>query len=290
MDALEAWGDSKFDRGPKTIRAYFQTSGIYIFLISFACVYYVSNAPLLLDHYDLGWHLAAGDLIRDRGNIPFQDPWSFTLGDRRWFNLSWLWDVTASILFQYTKFSGLILFVVACGAAIVGYLTLVCLSRGASTIAVCISVLSACLLYPSFATVPNIYLAASPNTSTMLFCVIFYGECLKRTRCFLLPLVMVLWANLHGGFLLGLLIVGIFCGAALLRRDWINFINLQLRGRRLFHCNIYQSSWLAYLRRRSGHIRPLCASKHHRVVALLSEHNHAGEHSWRHIYCDIYCV
>jgi len=34
---------------------------------------------------------------------------------------------------------------------------------------------------------------------------------------------MVLWANLHGGFLLGLLIVGIFCGAALLRRDWINF-------------------------------------------------------------------
>jgi len=34
---------------------------------------------------------------------------------------------------------------------------------------------------------------------------------------------MVIWANLHGGFLLGLLIVGIFCGAALLRRDWINF-------------------------------------------------------------------
>ena len=34
---------------------------------------------------------------------------------------------------------------------------------------------------------------------------------------------MVLWANLHGGFLLGFLIVGIFCGAALLRRDWVNF-------------------------------------------------------------------
>ena len=34
---------------------------------------------------------------------------------------------------------------------------------------------------------------------------------------------MVLWANLHGGFLLGLLIVGIFFGAALLRRDWVSF-------------------------------------------------------------------
>jgi hypothetical protein len=223
MDALEAWGDAKYDGSPKTIRRYFQRSGIYIFLISFACMYYLSNSSFLLGHYDLGWHLAAGDLIRDRGNIPFQDPWSFTLGDKQWYNLSWLWDVIASVLFQYTKFSGLIFFVVACGAVIVGYLTSVCLSSGASAIAVCISVLSACLLYPTFATAPNIYLAAGPNTSTMLFSVIFYGECLKRTRCFLLPVIMVLWANLHGGFLLGLLIVGFFCGVALLRRDWENF-------------------------------------------------------------------
>jgi hypothetical protein len=178
----------------------------------------------------LGWHLAAGDLIRERGHIPFQDPWSFTLGDRQWYNLSWLWDVIASALFQYTKFGGLVLFVVACGAVIVRYLTSVGLRSGASTIAVCISVFSACLLYPSFATAPNIYLAASPNTSTMLFCVIFYAECLKRTRCFLLPAIMVLWANLHGGFPLGFLIVGIFCGATLLRRDWAGLKIYSLAG------------------------------------------------------------
>ena len=156
MDALEVWGDSKLDRGPNAIRSYFQKSGIYIFLISFACVYYLSNASLLLGHYDLGWHLAAGDLIRNRGHIPFQDPWSFTLGDKQWYNLSWLWDVIASVLFQYTKFGGLVLFVVACGAVIVGYLASACLSSGASAAAVGLSVFSACLLYPSFATPPNI--------------------------------------------------------------------------------------------------------------------------------------
>jgi hypothetical protein len=223
MDAQEAWGDPGFDRRPETITSFFQRSGIYIFLISFACVYYLSNAPLLLGHYDLGWHLAAGDLIRDRGSIPFQDPWSFTLGDKQWFNLSWLWDVIASVLFEYTKFDGLIFFVIAYGAVIVGYLASVCLGSGASAIAVCISVFSACLLYPAFATAPNIYLAASPNISTMLFCVMFYGECLKRTRCFLLPAIMMLWVNLHGGFVLGFLIVGVFCATALLRRDWTNF-------------------------------------------------------------------
>jgi hypothetical protein len=205
------------------ISSYVQRSGIYVFLISFSCVHYLVNAPLLLGHYDLGWHLAAGDLIRDQGSIPFHDPWSFTSGGRQWYELSWLWDVIASAIYQYTNFSGLILFVIACGAAIVWYLTSVCLSSGASTIAVCISVLSACLLYPAFEAYPNIYLAAAPNISTMLFSVMFYAECMKRKRRFLLPAIMVLWVNLHGGFLLGLFIVGAFGGVALLRRDWVNF-------------------------------------------------------------------
>ena len=91
MDAVEAWSGSSIDRASQPIRAIFQSSGIYLFLISFACVYYLSNASLLLGHYDLGWHLAAGDLIREHGSVPFQDPWSFTLGDRQWYNLSWLW-------------------------------------------------------------------------------------------------------------------------------------------------------------------------------------------------------
>jgi hypothetical protein len=118
-----------FDR--TMISFYFERSGIYVFSISIACVYYVANAPILLGHYDLGWHLAAGDLIRDRGNIPFSDPWSFTAGGREWYNLSWLWDVIASVIFQHANFGGLILFAVTCGAFIVGYLTSVGLSSGA---------------------------------------------------------------------------------------------------------------------------------------------------------------
>ena len=105
MDALGVLSaSSAVERSPATVRASLQRYGIHLFLISFACVYYLSNADLLLGHYDLGWHLAAGDLIRQRGEIPFQDPWSFTLADRRWFNLSWLWDVAASVIYQHTGF------------------------------------------------------------------------------------------------------------------------------------------------------------------------------------------
>jgi hypothetical protein len=215
----------------ETFRSYVvQRSGIYFFLISFCCLYYLSNASIMLDHYDLGWHLAAGDLIRDRGSIPSQDPWSFTLGTRQWYNLSWLWDVIASVIFQYTKLDGLVLLTLAFGAAIVGYLTSICMRCGASATAVCASVFSACLLYPSFATPPNVYLAASPNTVTMLLSVLFYGECLRRTRRFLLPVMMVAWVNLHGGFLLGFLIIGVFGAVALLRQDWKDTKTLALAG------------------------------------------------------------
>lgn len=220
MDAQAAWSGSGFDSGPGTIMSRLQQSGLHLFLIAFACVYYVSNGSLLLGHYDLGWHIAAGDVIRDRGSVPIHDPWSFTSADRQWFNLSWLWDVIASVVFQYGGFGGIVVLVVACGAVIVGYLASVCLSAGASVAAVGIAVFFACLLYPAFAAAPNIYLAASPNTATMLFAVIFYGECLKRTRWYWLPAIMLLWANLHGGFLIGVFVIGVFGGMALLRRDW----------------------------------------------------------------------
>jgi hypothetical protein len=221
MDAAEALGGSRTDRGVRTVGPYLRRYGIYIFLISFLCVYYVTNGELMLGHYDLGWHLAAGDVIRQQGHVPLHDPWSFTAADKQWFNLSWLWDVVASFVFQYAGFGGLIFIVVASGAATAGYLASLCLRSGASTASTGIAVFAACLLYPAFAAAPNIYLAASPNTATMLFAVLFYGECLKRSRWLLgLPAVMVLWANLHGGFLLGFFVIGVFGGVALLRRDW----------------------------------------------------------------------
>jgi hypothetical protein len=207
-------------RASRVSRAYLGRSGVFVFLVSFLCLYYLQNSLIMLGHYDLGWHLAAGDLIRLRGDVPFQDPWSFTLENRQWYNLSWLWDVGASIVYQYSQLTGLLLFTLACGAAIAAYLISVCYSCGASTASICLSVFAACLLYPSFGTPPNVYLAVAPNTFTMLFCVVFFGECLKRSRCYVLPMLMLAWVNLHGGFLLGFLIIGVFGATALVRLDW----------------------------------------------------------------------
>lgn len=213
------------------MNTYKKIPGTYLLVISSACIYYLINAPVLLGHFDLGWHLAAGDLIRQQGHLPLHDPWSFTATGQRWINLSWLWDVLASMVYQYAHFEGLVILTIACGAAIAGWLTYITLKAGASPISVCIAVVSACLLYPSFSAFPNIYLAASPNIATMLFSLVFFGTCLTPSRrLFLLPLVMVLWVNLHGGFMLGLFFIGFFALAALLKRDLNTFILFLIAG------------------------------------------------------------
>jgi hypothetical protein len=230
MDARENWSQGRIGGAPTAFGRHLHGREVYLVLIAFLSVFYLSNGPIQLSHYDLGWHIAAGDLIRGRGGIPYQDPWAFTLGDKRWYNLSWLWDVIASVLYQHAGFAGIVLLVVACGAIIVGYLTFSASRSGASAAAVGVTVFASCLLYPCYEAAPNTYLAASPNIATMLFAVIFYGECLRRRGWFLLPVMMVLWVNLHGGFLLAFPIIGVFAGVALLRRDWTNFRNYCFAG------------------------------------------------------------
>src|SRR5262249_25130357 len=135
-------------------------------------------------------------------------------------NLSWGWDVLASALFQQAGFAGLVLVVLACGAAIAIMLAMICRRQNVSALAASVAVLLTVLLYPSYASFPNTYLRASPNLATMLFAVLFYAVCLQRRwHVLLLPLMMLAWVNLHGGFLIGLLIIGVFAALALLWRD-----------------------------------------------------------------------
>src|SRR3954451_1834989 len=149
MFVRKLWMGEVLAEAPATGQLSSQALGTYAFLIALLSVFYLSNASLVLSHYDLGWHLAAGELIRNEARIPIQDPWSFTLGTKQWFNLSWLWDVVASTIFKSTGYGGLVVLVVACGILIAGVLATACLRSGASALAACMATFTACLLYPA---------------------------------------------------------------------------------------------------------------------------------------------
>jgi hypothetical protein len=109
--------------------------GPLLLIFAATCSFYVVIAPLLLGHTDLGWHLAAGDLIRNEGRVPAYDPWSYTAGATRWYNHTWLWDVIASLLFAHGGFTALILATILLGGVIAVSLAAICLAGSATPVA-----------------------------------------------------------------------------------------------------------------------------------------------------------
>jgi hypothetical protein len=192
--------------------------GSLLFCVALVTAANLSFVPILVGHNDLGWHLAAGDLIRASGSIPTTDPWAFTSAGKPWLNLSWAWDAGASALFSATGLRGLALATLCFGAALVAGLWLMAVQAGASPVAATIAAGAAGLLLPTFA-LPDVFLTASPNMATTGFCVLFLGVCQSRRALWLLPFAMLTWVNLHGGFTLGLAVVGLFAATSLARRD-----------------------------------------------------------------------
>jgi hypothetical protein len=157
---------------------------------------------------DFWWHLRTGQLIAESGAVPRVDPFSFAAAGRPWVAHEWLWELSVFHLYRLGGFRAVILL-----SAIVVTLAYAILYRllrhlGANEIAA-----AALVLWAAFLGVPN--LGGRPREFTFLFFTFFLDR-LYRYRggesgqLWLLPLLMPLWANLHGGFVFGLGLLGIF--------------------------------------------------------------------------------
>lgn len=163
------------------------------------------------------WHIAAGDLIRATRAIPDSDPWSFTAGDYRWLNISWLWDALMSLARERLGWHG----AVAINAVTVALtLTLVyanCALRCRDGIAAFLATLGAMTLL-------DLYLRPLQVTTLMiaawalLLGLAARGECRLRWLA-LLPLSTLAWVNMHGGFIAGPALLGAFLIEAIMRRN-----------------------------------------------------------------------
>ena len=178
-------------------------------------LYYLLITGLFLFHNDLGWHLATGDYIRQIGSIPKTDPWSFTADNQPWINFSWGWDVLASFIHERTGLLGLQVITACMGAAIIGIQTSVAVRMGAALVPTIITVFIAGIALPQFSP-PDVFLAITPQVITLVFLAIFHfvlWDSLHKNlsqQLLLLPLIIFVWANMHGGFILGFVVLGFY--------------------------------------------------------------------------------
>jgi hypothetical protein len=162
----------------------------------------------LLNDAGLGWHIRTGEQILVTHAVPKTDPYSYTMAGRPWFAWEWLYDVVAAEVHHVAGLQGVRLMtalVVAFTFLIVYFLLR---SRSSNSVVAAATTLLAAMAC-------RIHLLARPHVFGWLLAVFFLAA-LHRWRegdsrlLWFLPVATVLWANLHGSFFLGLVLIAIF--------------------------------------------------------------------------------
>ncbi|HEY8999516.1 MAG TPA: hypothetical protein VIM53_04345 [Candidatus Saccharimonadales bacterium] len=141
---------------------------------------------------DFGWHLQAGNYIRAHG-IPAHDIFTYTARQFRWIDHEWGNDVIVSFLYGH---GGYVLTSLLYGAIWSGALLV-------NNVRARLGV----LLVAAVAVTP--YAGVRPVAWTALFlAVTLRALASKRPRLvWFVPFLFIVWANLHAGFVIGLVII-----------------------------------------------------------------------------------
>ncbi len=164
---------------------------------------------------DVALHTRIGDYILDHGNVPTQDPFSFTLPGDRWFALQWLSGLVFALLNRWAGLKGILLLCALATGLTYTILLRDMVRRGANG-------MIALLLTLMAVNASVIHLHARPHLFTILFLVVAHYLIARDRespswRIWLLVPLTVLWVNIHSGFpvllaSLGLLAVGTLAG------------------------------------------------------------------------------
>ena len=169
----------------------------------------------LLGDAGTGWHIRNGEHILQTHSITRQDYFSYTKTGQPWFAWEWLSDVLMAAIHRHFGLNGVVFLSALLIATTFAGLFRVALARShdlLSTIVIFIPALMA----------SSIHFLARPHLFTWLFTLIWWVILERlvahRDRSSMivllsLPVLMLLWVNLHGGFLIGLVLLGIYFAA-----------------------------------------------------------------------------
>jgi hypothetical protein len=167
----------------------------------------------LLSDGDTGYHIRTGELIIQTRQIPALDPYSFHHPPLKWIAHEWLSEVIMAAVFRQLGLTGVVLLFV-----LVLALTHWLLYR---TLRIRSDDILLCSIVTLLATATSsTHWLARPHAFSLLLTVVYchvLGRFQNHTGKALafLPVMMLFWANLHGGFIIGLILTAIYLGGNL---------------------------------------------------------------------------
>ena len=168
----------------------------------------ITNSYRFLLDSDTGWHIRTGELILKTGSVPRKDSFSHTMNGAPWFAWEWLTDVLMGALHGWRGLAGIVggaLLVLLVTYSALGWLML---KRGADPI-----LAAAFTIFGAIASI--VHWLARPHLLSILLMVVWYAlvEGFRRKRSkwiFAVPLLIALWANLHGAFVVTFVVLGVY--------------------------------------------------------------------------------
>jgi hypothetical protein len=152
---------------------------------------------------DVWWHLRAGEETLRTGQPVLVDTFSYTRYGAAWANHSWLAQVVLALLFQSGGYLALSLLV---SAAAVGSLVLVYWQmEGPGLLRAFVIALAGVVSSMVWSPRPQIFSLLGVGVVGL---VLYRYKWQGRGGLWLLPLVFIFWSNLHGGYPLGLALIG----------------------------------------------------------------------------------
>jgi hypothetical protein len=155
---------------------------------------------------DLAYHLRAGEEILTTAAIPTVDTWTFTVHGRPWVDQQWAAQVALRMVESVGGWVGLAAFRAAMIGLIFGGVALIGIRKGLDLRT------SSWLALAAFG-VAAPALALRPQLLGMACLVVVLLLVVDRRRhpqrLWLGPIVVAIWANLHGSFFLGPLVLGL---------------------------------------------------------------------------------
>lgn len=190
---------------------------------------------------DFWWHLRTGQLIAETRSIPAADPFSHTNLGKPWIAHEWLSEWLIFVLYRVGNY-GLLIFVfsvlIAC-SSLFAYLR--CPPGSRPYLAGFATLLGALASAPAWGVRPQIF--SLLFFSLFLFLLDRYQQVRQARFLLPLPILMLLWVNLHAAYFLGFVVIGIYLGgdvfawiAAAVRRQRLHPGNLMAFGGVLLGC------------------------------------------------------
>jgi hypothetical protein len=203
---------------PITPSKHAQSGGIALPMLMLAAVYAIPIVVALrpvadpVMDPDIWWHLRVGQWVSEHRSVPVTDPFSRYGADKPWLAYSWLYEVLVYRLYEAFGLAGIVIYRVLMSLAVVAALHRLIRRREPRFLAaIGLTALAALALAPLFSERPWLFTICFTILTLDVVLDVRAGRASRGM--WLLPIVFVLWANLHIQFVYGLMLLGLACVA-----------------------------------------------------------------------------